>query len=164
MRNLYIIILLCVSTSAFSQYEPREIGLRLGYTAGVTFRVNIEEDLSYEMQLCYRHNGAIFTMLRQNHIEMGMDRLGNWEFLYGMGAHFGFYFTDSYRIFFKEIYYGQYMFTPVIGVDGYIGIDYKLVNLPLSFGVSYQPHMEISLRQIFAINFWDFGIHARYRF
>ena len=164
MKNLTIIIFLCISTTAFSQYELKEIGLRGGYTAGVTFRVNIEEDLSYEMQLSHRHNGAIFAMLRQKHLEMGMDRHGNWEFLYGMGAHFGFYFTDSYRLFFKEIYYGQNMFTPVVGMDGYVGIDYKLENVPLSFGVSYQPHMEISLRQIFAINLWDFGIHVRYRF
>lgn len=164
MRNLTIIILLCLSASAFSQYYPREIGLRGGYTSGVTFRVNIEDTLSYEMQLSHRHQGVIFTMIRQNHKEIGIDRLGNWEFLYGMGAHFGFYFTDSYRIFFQEIYYSQNLFTPVIGVDGYIGVDYKLEHIPMSFGVSYQPHMEISLRQLFSFNFWDFGVHVRYRF
>jgi len=164
MRNLIIIILLCLSASAFSQYYPREIGLRGGYTSGVTFRVNIEDVLSYEMQLSHRHQGVIFTMIRQNHKEIGIDRLGNWEFLYGMGAHFGFYFTDSYRIFFQEIYYSQNLFTPVIGVDGYIGVDYKLEHIPMSFGVSYQPHMEISLRQLFSFNFWDFGVHVRYRF
>jgi hypothetical protein len=164
MRNLYIIILLCLSSSVFSQYYPREFGVRLGYTAGFTFRVNIEEDLSYEAQLCYRHEGAIFTMIRQNHVEIGMDKYGNWEFIYGMGAHFGFYFTDSYRIVFKEIYYGHNVFTPVAGMDGYIGVDYLLEGIPMSLGFSYQPFMEISMRQIFAINLWDFGVHVKYRF
>ena len=37
----------------------------------------------------YRQDGGIFTMFRQKHMEMGMDRGGNWEFLYGMGAHTG---------------------------------------------------------------------------
>ncbi len=164
MRYITLILLLALSSTAFSQYFTKEVGIRGGYSSGITFRVNIEEETSYEAQLAYRQNGGIFTIFRQKHLEMGMDKLGNWEFLYGMGAHFGFYFTDSYRIFFKEIYYGQNMFTPVVGVDGYVGIDYKLENIPISFGVSYQPHMEISLRQIFAINLWDFGIHVRYRF
>jgi hypothetical protein len=103
-------------------------------------------------------------MLRQKHLEMGMDKHGNWEFIYGMGFHAGFYFTDSYRIFYKEIYYGQDLFTPVVGMDGYIGIDYSLETIPMSFGISYQPFMEISLRQIFGINLWDFGLHARFKF
>ena len=165
MRNLYIIILfLCVSPAAFSQFYAKEVGLRGGYSGGITFRVNLEEDLSYEAQLCYRDQGAILTMFRQQHNEMGMDRLGNWEFLYGFGVHAGFYFTDRYKILFREIYFGREIFTPVVGMDGYVGIDYKLVDLPISFGVSFQPHMELSLKQVFGINFWDFGFHARYMF
>ena len=165
MRNLYIIIFFfCVSPAAFSQFYAKEVGLRGGYSGGFTFRVNLEEDLSYEAQLCYRDQGAILTMFRQQHNEMGMDRLGNWEFLYGFGVHAGFYFTDRYKILFREIYFGREIFTPVVGMDGYVGIDYKLVDLPMSFGVSFQPHMELSLKQVFGINFWDFGFHARYMF
>jgi hypothetical protein len=164
MRNLNICILLCIVSNAFSQYYPREVGIRGGFSSGVTFRVNIDEELSYEGQLCYRHQGGIFTMFRQNHIELGMDRGGVWELVYGMGAHAGFYFTDSYSLFNKEIYYGYYIFTPVVGVDGYAGIDYLLEEVPMGIGISFQPHMEISMRQIFGINLWDFGIHVNYRF
>jgi len=164
MRNLYIIILLCFCTSAFSQYYVKEIGMRGGYTSGITFRVNLDEDLSYEGQLGYRDNGGIFTLIRQQHREMGMNRLGNWDFIYGFGAHAGFYFTDSYRILFREVYYGREMFTPVIGFDGYIGFDYKLADVPVSFGINVQPFMEISLKQLFGINLWDFGVSVKYRF
>ncbi len=164
MKHLTIILLLALSATAFSQYYPKEVGLRGGYSSGITFRVNLDEELSYEAQLSYRNQGAIFTIFRLKHQEIAMDKSGNWDFIYGMGAHTGFYFTDSYRIFFEEIYYNQNLFTPVFGVDGYIGVDYILEYLPISFGVSFQPHMEISMRQIFGINLWDFGIHARYRF
>jgi hypothetical protein len=153
-----------LGTAAWSQYYTREVGLRGGYSSGITFRANLADQLSYEGQLVYRNKGAIFTILRQQHIEIGMDKNGNWEFLYGMGAHAGFYFTDSYRIFWKEIYYGQQLFTPVVGVDGYVGIDYSLEVIPMSFGCSFQPHMEISLAQIFGINLWDFALHVRYKF
>lgn len=164
MRNLYIIILLCLSTSAFSQYYAKEIGLRGGYTAGFTFRVNIEEALSYEGLLSYRDNGAVFSVIRQKHYEIGMDKYGNWEFLYGFGPHIGFYFTDSYRILFREIYFGREIFTPVFGVNGYLGIEYQLVDAPVSFGCSFKPFMELSLKQLFGVNFWDFGFSVRYRF
>ncbi len=164
MRYLTLIILLALSSTAFSQFYHKEVGIRGGYSSGITFRVNIEEEISYEAQLSYRQDGGIFTIFRQKHQEMGMDRGGNWDFIYGMGAHTGFYLTDSYRIFFKEIYYGQTVFTPVFGVDGYVGIDYVLAHAPISFGITYQPYMEISLRQLFSINLWDFGFNVRYRF
>ena len=165
MKNLFIILLLLsISGALHSQYYAKEVGFRGGYSGGITFRVNLEETLSYEGQLSYRDHGAIFTVLRQQHQEMGMDRLGNWNFVYGFGFHAGFYFTDTYRILFREIHLGREVFTPVAGMDGYVGIDYELVDLPLSFGVSFQPFMEISLKQVFGINMWDFGLHARYRF
>jgi hypothetical protein len=164
MRILTFIILLGIPAGAFSQYYPREVGMRGGYSGGMTFRVNIEDDLSYEGQLCYRNLGAIFTLFRLKHKEIGMDKFGNWEFIYGLGIHTGFYFTDSYRIFFQKIDYGQNLFTPVMGADGYIGIDYMLDKFPVGFGCSFQPHMEVSLRQIFLVNLWDFGVHVKYRF
>jgi len=165
MRKLYIIIfLLCLSSASFSQFYNKEVGIRFGYSSGITFRINLEESLSYEAQLNYRDHGGIFTMFRQQHREIGMDRLGNWEFIYGFGIHAGFYYTDTYKIFYREIYFGSEFFTPVIGMDGYLGIDYKLVDIPMSFGVSYQPYMELSLKQVFGINLWDFGFHVRYMF
>ncbi len=165
MKKIYtIIFLLCLSTAAFSQFYNKEVGIRGGYSSGITFRINLQENLSYEAQLNYRDNGGIFTIYRQQHLEMGMDRLGNWEFLYGFGIHAGFYYTDTYKILNREIYYGKEIFTPVIGMDGYVGIDYKLVDIPMSFGLSFQPFMELSLKQVFGINLWDFGFHARYMF
>lgn len=165
MKKFYIIIfLLCLAPAAFSQFYNKEVGIRGGYSSGITFRVNLEENLSYEAQLNYRDHGAIFTMYRQEHIEMGMDRLGNWEFLWGFGLHTGFYYTDTYSILWRDIYFGTEIFTPVIGMDGYVGIDYKLVDLPMSFGISFQPYMELSLKQVFGINMWDFGFHVRYMF
>ena len=172
MRNLYIIILFSLSfflsfslsSSLYSQTELKEVGVRGGYSGGFIFRVTLEEDLSYEGQVNYRDHGAIVTLIRQQHRELGMDKGGNWDFIYGFGAHAGFYFTDRYRVLFRDIYYNRELFTPVVGFDGYMGIDYQLVNVPITFGLSYQPFMEISLKQVFGINLWDFGFNVRYRF
>jgi hypothetical protein len=64
MRNFYIIILLLLSSSAFSQFYVKEIGVRGGYTAGFSFRINLEETLSYEAQVSYRDRGTILAMMR----------------------------------------------------------------------------------------------------
>ena len=49
MRKFYtIIILLCLSSAAFSQFYNKEVGIRFGYSSGITFRVNLEEMLSYD--------------------------------------------------------------------------------------------------------------------
>jgi len=164
MKKIYIIILLCLSFTVFGQGELKEVGIRLGYTSGVTFRVNLSDKLSYEGQLGYRDKGAIFAVIRQEHLEIGMDRFGNWDFIYGMGAHTGFYFTDSYKIFFQEVYFGREIFTPVIGFNGYAAVEYRLVDTPVSFGLSYQPFFEMSLKQLFGVNLWDFGFTVKYRF
>jgi hypothetical protein len=164
MKHIYIIILLCLSSNAFSQFYVKEVGVRGGYTSAFTFRVNLEEMLSYEAQVSYRSEGLIFNLIRQQHHEMGMDRYGNWQFIYGFGPHAGFYLTDSYRILFREVYFGHKIFTPVIGFDGYAALEYQLVELPLSFGMDYHPFMEISLKQVFGINLWDFGFYMKYRF
>ncbi len=164
MRHFTIIILLTLSTSAFSQYYHKEIGMRGGYTSSFVFRVNLDETISYEGQLGYRDNGMILAVIRQKHQEIGMNRYGNWDFVYGFGPHAGFYLTSSYRILFREIYFGREIFTPVFGFNGYMGIEYRLVEIPVTFGVNFQPHMEISLKQLFGINLWDFGFSVRYRF
>jgi len=164
MKNLYIIIFFCLSTAIHAQSELKEIGLRGGYSGGFVFRVNLAEELSYEAQISYRDHGAIVGLIRQQHREIRMDKIGNWDFVHGFGAHAGFYFTDTYRVLFREVYFGRELFTPVLGLDGYLGVDYQLVNIPLTFGVSFQPFMELSLKQLFGINFWDFGFNVRYRF
>ncbi len=164
MRNIYIIILLSLSSTLFSQYERKEVGVRTGFTTAFTFRVNLEESLSYEAQAGYRNEGSVFTLIRQQHKELGMDPMGNWDFIYGFGAHAGFYFTNSYHILFREIHFGRDLFTPVIGFDGYLGIEYQMVKAPVSLGFNFQPFMELSLKQLFGINLWDFGVTARYRF
>jgi hypothetical protein len=38
------------------------------------------------------------------------------------------------------------------------------VAAPVSFGFNFQPFMEISLKQLFGINLWDFGFNVKYRF
>ncbi|MFC2079946.1 hypothetical protein ACFLRQ_00565 [Bacteroidota bacterium] len=164
MRSTIIIIVAILSMNVSGQFYPLEAGAVLGGSSGFSFRAYLDEDLSYEALLSFRNQGAQIHLFRQQHNEIYMTKEGSLHFVYGYGAHLGFYYTDHYTIFFNDIYFGRNLFSPAAGVDGYSGLEYRFHELPLSFTLSYKPYMELSLRQIFGINLWDFGLTVKYRF
>lgn len=164
MRIAIITILSALSFACFGQFYPLEVGGVGGVSSGLNFRAYLSEDISYEALLSFRDEGMQVHLLRQEHHEIDMLLSGSLFLVYGYGAHTGFYYTDSYKIFFQDVYYGQRIFTPVVGADGFAGLEFRFEEYPLSIGVNYKPYMEISLKQIFGANFWDFGFTIKYRF
>jgi hypothetical protein len=164
MKTYIIIALLFIACQVHSQFYFKEAGFRGGVTPGVTLRINLDEELSYEALLSFRNYGAQLHLIRQENRELAFNKAGTFNLYYGFGVHAGFYFTDHYSIFFKTIYFGQRIFSPLIGVDGYAALEYRLFDSPFSFGVDYKPYMEASLRQLFSVNIWDFSLNVKYRF
>jgi hypothetical protein len=123
-----------------------------------------QEQLSYEAHLSSRNNGAQINLFRQVHREVDMTENGSVCFVHGFGVHGGFYYTDVYDNFFRRIEFDQNVFSPVAGIDGYLAFEYRFYEAPISLGLSYKPFIEFSLREIFGLNFWDFGFTFRYRF
>jgi len=164
MKYIYLIILFCLPVSVFSQFYPLEAGLVGGPSTGMNFRAYLEEDISYEALLSFRYRGAQLHLFRQQHSELEMFENGNLYLVYGYGAHLGIYNTDHYRIFFQEINFGYNIITPVAGLDGFAGVEYRFMEQPFSIGLNFKPYMELSLRQVFAVNIWDVGITVKYRF
>lgn len=164
MKATLIFILTILSLNVLGQFYPLEAGAVGGFSSGFNFRAYLEEDLSYEALLSLRSNGAQMHLFRQQHSEIELLEEGTLMFVYGYGAHLGFYYTDHYTAFYQDIYFGRKLFSPVVGIDGYAGLEFRFSDLPLSVGLQYKPYMELSLRQIFGINIWDFGLCVRYRF
>jgi len=164
MKNFILIFLLSVCSVSYSQFYQKEAGFRTGVTSGIQLRVNLEEQLSYDLLLSFRNEGAQLHLLRLQNNELLFTESGTLMLFYGFGAHAGFYFTDHYSIFFRTIYFGQRVFSPLAGIDGYASLEYRFEDAPFSFGLDYKPFMEFSLRQIFTVNIWDFALTAKYRF
>lgn len=164
MRKTIIIIFTVLSANAIGQFYPLEAGGVGGVSSGLSFRAYLDEDLSYETLLSFRGNGAQLHLFRQEHNELHMTEDGSINLVYGFGSHAGFYYSDQYTVFFQNINYGRRVFSPVIGADGFLGLEYRFNDLPLSFGLNYKPYMELSWRQIFTVNLWDFGFTLKYRF
>jgi hypothetical protein len=164
MKSTLILIFTLLSLNVAGQFYPLEAGAVGGYTAGFNFRAYLEEDLSYEALMSFRNQGLQAHLFRQQHMEAHLTKAGTLYFVYGYGAHVGFYYTDHYTVFNQNIYFGKELFSPTAGFDGFAGLEYRFQDIPLSVGLNFKPYMELSLRQIFGINLWDIGFTARYRF
>lgn len=164
MKKLLSIIILIISIDGYAQFYPLEAGVTGGLSSGLNFRAYLDESLSYEAQLSFRNEGLQFNLFRQVHEEMEMTENGTIYFVFGYGAHAGFYYTDRYNVLFREIYFGRDVFSPLLGIDGYAAIEYRMYDTPISFGLSFKPFMELSLKQIVGVNMWDFGFTFKYRF
>ncbi len=166
MKNfLLTVIFLGITTGMEAQNYTREAGIRGGLTSGFTFRQYLNDHLSYEGLLSFRQRGLQLTVLRQIHEQEPNDYVDNLFLVYGLGAHAGFYYSDIYRsMWYRDYYYSQPVFSPVIGIDGYVGAEYRFTTVPFGFGIDYKPFFEFSTVQFFRLRLWDFAFTARYRF
>jgi hypothetical protein len=161
-----LFVLIWFSLPAMNQNLTREAGIRGGITSGFTFRQYLDDYLSYEGILSFRKSGMQFTLLRQVHERYPFFHLDeNFIFIVGYGGHLGYYFSDHYRpLGFTEFYYPDRKFTPVIGVNAYTSMEYRLNTFPVSLGIDYKPFFEFSLYQYFKLSLWDVAFCAKYRF
>ncbi len=165
MKKLLPALLLLMSLSVYGQYTGRMAGLRGGITSGLTFRQYLEDNFSYEGLLSFRQDGMQFTLLRQISEQTLFNVSDNLYMVYGYGAHAGFFYSSEYRLFLNNrVIYPERRFSPVVGVDGYGGLEYHFTSLPLIVGLDYKPFFEVSAYQFFKMSIWDMAFTVKYSF
>lgn len=163
MRNL-VFLLLFFSLTVHAQDNFRAAGLRGGYSSGFTYRQHLEPELAYEGLLSFRQGGLQFTVLRE-HVQPVFLEVSDGLFLtWGYGGHMGFNYTDHYHAMFNEYYYYDKRFSPLIGVDGYVSVEYRIHEVPVQFGLDLKPFFEFSVFEFFRIVPWDFAFTVKYLF
>jgi hypothetical protein len=110
------------------------IGLKF-YPGAITVKHFVKENAAIE-GLAYFWNGTRFTGLYEFHGPInGVEGL---KWYAGPGAHIGFW-SNRWRRSYGE-YYRAYPYHSVyIGLDGVLGLDYKISNAPLSLSIDWQP-------------------------
>lgn len=167
MKKLFTIYLILIGTFAFSQSESTSIGLRVGGISGFTVKmVDYNALKAFELVVGYQNNGARFLGMLQNFRPIKEDRIANLYVISGVGAHAGYisYDENSYKIV-NGIQYYSYRkeYTPIIGIDLMIGIEYHFESVPFNISMDYKPYMEFFGEKTFKIDFWDIGFSVRYR-
>jgi hypothetical protein len=163
MRCLIIVCFLYCQV-CFPQPYKNTVGLRGGVTSGITLRHHLDEGQSFEGIFSFPDNGIKFTGLKETSRPCFTDYFNNIHFIKGYGGHIGVINTDRYTMFGTSYHYNERLIGPVIGIDGYFGMEYQFISFPLSIGLDYKPFLEFSTIQFFDINPWDLAFTIKYSF
>jgi hypothetical protein len=164
MKQTILILLLFLCLEASGQDFMRSAGIRGGVSSGISYRGYLNPELAYEGLMSFRGNGLQFTILRQ-HFEPALWHISNGFFAtYGYGGHLGFTNSQTHRHLFKTVHRSDDRFSPLVGLDGYLGIEYHFPGIPVQAGLDYKPFFEFSLRQYFQMSAWDLAFTLKYKF
>ena len=177
MKNTFIVgclFLICFldTANSFSQDYKTSIGLRGGWTSGITAKHFISDGRAIEGIFSSgwrRWHGYQITGLYEIH-KPGFVKDGaeGFYWFYGGGAHFaGGYIYEKwynqpgqgYLNGHTEIYHYS-----ALGIDGIFGLEYKIADLPITLGVDVKPFFEIATVRGAPFGFWDSAFTIRYVF
>ena len=134
MKKLVLSISLLASLSAFAQMEnaasyKSAIGVKVSSGVAASYKTFITPKNALEVQSTFFKQGIRLVGLYKFHSYSfaGAPGLG-WYI--GPGAHVGFW---------KKNYRDKYNSTADIGIDGVLGLDYRIKNAPINLSLDWQP-------------------------
>ncbi|MBI3510689.1 MAG: hypothetical protein HY064_08495 [Bacteroidetes bacterium] len=121
------------------------VGLRAGEMSGITFKRFSGQNHALEFIVGDWPYGFRATGLYEKYSGSAIAGL-NWY--YGGGAHFGFETGRVYYYYpYYDRYYNYYYRTSgnmALGIDGIIGIEYKIKPIPFAVSLDMKPFTEIN--------------------
>jgi hypothetical protein len=167
-RKLIYLLVFLTPFAAFSQKKVESgsssykagLGVRLGYHYGITFKYMMSDAAAIEGILQFRYHGTAITGLYEKHA-VAFDN-DQFRWFYGIGGHVGYY-GRNYGL--AKKYYGRYYYEyeerPSIGIDGIIGLEYRIKEIPFTLGVDFKPYVDIYYP---GWGYFDSALSVRYVF
>lgn len=135
------------SNSTGSSNYTTALGVKFLDGAGITLKHFVNDKAAIEGVGYFWNRGARITGLYELHFDIaGADGL---KWYVGPGAHIGFY-NNKYSDKFGNRSFG--------GVDGVLGLDYKVKAAPLNFSLDWQPSFEFGEDRGFIGSWGGFAI------
>lgn len=149
MKKLVIILsvvtFLCVTRVNAQDYNWA-IGVRGGVTTtGLTVKYNIDPANSIEGMIDFTRGVNIYALYERN-IPVISE---GFNFYYGGGANIGSWSKHDHNKF-------------TMGIDGIVGLEYKIRSIPLAFSVDYKPCLNFIGYTGFRAT--DFGLSVKVAF
>jgi hypothetical protein len=138
MKKLIFALTLFLATSVAvkAQDYSTGIGVRGGLSSGLTVKHFIGSNKAIEGLLSSRWRGFHITGLYEIHARAFDTPRLNWY--YGVGGHVGFW--DDYD---RHPWFDDDGAHTVVGVDGIIGIEYNIVDIPFNISLDWKPSIDI---------------------
>ena len=167
MRLIITTVLFLLIQISFAQESVSSIGLRAGGGSGFAFKYVENHRYGIEGIISYRDNGFQLTGLWLKYEPFRTDRIRNFYFFGGFGAHAG-YITDKNQLCVQQdanCMFVEDAHTKVVGgLDGIVGFEYYFYTVPLALSFDYKPYAEFFGEDFFRVDFWNFGLSIRYTF
>jgi hypothetical protein len=164
MKRLLLIFAVLFAGRVCAQNYTRDAGVRLGDFYSASYRQYSETDEAVEGLLFIGRHSITVTVLKEYFLPVFNHLSDNLWFQYGFGAHVGFRYSDSYRVLNRTYRLEKNTFTPLLGIDGLIGLEYRFPEFPFMVGIDMKPYFEYSTTPIFSIYLQSVGISLKYRF
>jgi hypothetical protein len=164
MKYFTILWIIFLCPYIYSQNYTRCAGLRGGNAPGLTYRQYIDDESAFEAIISYARGGLRLTALKQYNRPAFYKISDNLNFIYGYGAHVGLYYTNKYKIFYKSYRLDNWRYSPVFGLDGYLGLEYEFREFPFVIGIDIKPFFEFSTSRFFYIFLDDTALSLKFRF
>lgn len=152
---------------ASGQSSVRQAGIRTGYRGGFFFQTTADAGnagIGYNAMVGFNNNGVQFTGLKLIY-ETNIPSISpDLYFAWGYGGHAGFIVTDHISYFGERYNFENDRFCPLIGVDGWISMDYRFREIPLVISVNIKPYVEVTMPAFVKIMPADIGISISYVF
>lgn len=146
------------------------IGLRGGYTSGLSFKHFIKNDAALEFVLGSRWRGLSITGLYEFHKGNAFD-VPELTWVYGIGARVGFYDGRSYYGYRTrgncndpsdpdcDAYYNENRPITAIGIVAIGGLEYQFTDIPFTISLDIMPNIYLNY---WGGNFIDGSMSLRY--
>lgn len=148
-----VLVLSAITVGAKAQSMGRSyktaLGVKVWDGAGITFKTFVAPNNALEVVGYFYRDGARLTGLYEIHGDISGAPGLKWYI--GPGAHLGFYN--------KEVHGND---RTIAGIDGVLGLDYKVNRAPINFSIDWQPSFEFADGRGFAGSWGGLGI--RYTF
>jgi hypothetical protein len=155
MKKTFIVMLIfaALAIGAQAQSYKSAVGLRLGDPTGVTFKTFISKTNALEaiVGTGYWGHNLVFTGYYQWQKPTGWTP--NLDWYAGPGVHVGFW---------NDYYQEEYQTGILVGIDGVIGLEYTLDDIPLNFSFGVGPTIQFTSSP--GWYYWNGGISVRYIF
>jgi hypothetical protein len=164
MRSALLVFGLFLANVISAQNYTRDFGVRLVDHLSVTCRQFVEEDQAIEGMLFIGRQGMTITLMKE-YFQPALGHISeNLYFQYGYGAHIGFRYTDHYKVMNRTYRLEEYRFSPLLGINGLVGLEYRFPEFPFLISIDLKPYFEYSTIQIFSMYLQSIGISVKYRF
>jgi hypothetical protein len=129
-----------VSMPAASPTYSTAIGVRAGGTSGITVKHFVAESNALEVILGLWYHGFSITGLYERHAPSGIHAL---RWYYGIGAHIAIETEHEWHRWRGEWWVRDRTEAVGIGIDGVLGVEYKIPPIPFAISLDVKPFLEV---------------------